>query len=89
MNPAYSVESMLQLEATLIKAQQSEDAILREAAAIRQQTTAAAWAFHEMINGLKVQVEAQYGNDSPALYAVGRKRRSEHKRPTRQKKSAT
>ncbi|NTU84549.1 MAG: hypothetical protein HGA45_35165 [Chloroflexales bacterium] len=46
------------------------------------------WAFHEAINGIKVQVEAQYGNDSPALHAVGLKRRSEHRRATRQKKSA-
>jgi hypothetical protein len=41
-----------------------------------------------VINGVKVQVEAQYGSDSPALHAVGLKRRSERKRPTRQKKLA-
>lgn len=88
MNPTYSVDVVRQLEMTLVSAQQAEDALLRQATAIREQTTAAAWAFHEAINGVKVQVEAQYGSDSPALHAVGLKRRSEHKRATRRKKAA-
>jgi len=89
MNLAYNVETVRQLEAALIVAQQTEDTILREATIIREQTTDAGWAFHEAINRIKTQVEAQYGSDSPALHAVGRKRRSEHKRPTRPKKTKT
>jgi hypothetical protein len=87
MNFAYHIEAVRQLEAALVMAQQAENTILREATVAREQTTEAAWAFHEAISGIKAQVEAQYGNDSPALHAVGRKRRSEHKRPTRRKKA--
>jgi hypothetical protein len=87
MNLAYNIEAVRQLEATLVMAQQAENTILREATMAREQTTEAAWAFHKAINGVKAQVEAQYGDDSPALHAVGRKRRSEHKRPARRKNS--
>lgn len=40
-------------------------------------------ALHEAILAAKIQVLAQYGDDSPALHAIGRKRKSERSRPAR------
>lgn len=84
-NPAYNLASVQQLEAALTLAQQNEERLLREMALTREEVTMAAMALHEAIQVVKVQVEAQYGSDSPALHAVGLKRRSERKRPSRRR----
>ncbi|NTU81017.1 MAG: hypothetical protein HGA45_16820 [Chloroflexales bacterium] len=82
-NPAYSIETLKMLEAMLIQATRAEAQARAALEAARERASAAAWAFHEAMQGAKVQVQAQYGTDSLALHAVGLKRRSERKRPTR------
>lgn len=85
-NLALNVDSLRQLEAALTMAQQAEEKILREATAARERVTQTAWELHEAVRAVKLNVEAQYGSDSPALHAVGLKRRSEYKRPVRRRK---
>jgi hypothetical protein len=43
------------------------------------------WTFHNNILGAKVQTEAQFGNDSPQLQALGLKRKSDYKTPNKKK----
>jgi len=42
---------------------------------------AAVWGFHQAMLGAARQVEAQYGSDSNEFQAIGRKKKSERKRP--------
>ena len=42
---------------------------------------------HTRSQGLKSEVVAQYGEDSPAVHAIGRKQKSERRRPSRRKTS--
>ena len=51
----------------------------------RNQENAAVRALHEGILNAKLQVLAQFGADSFEIKALGLKRISEHKRPSRQK----
>lgn len=82
-NPAYSVAAAREAEAQLVAAQQNEECLMREILTAHDRRVAAAWALHELIKGMKLYVAAQYGPDSPALHAIGYKRRSERKRPAR------
>jgi hypothetical protein len=45
-------------------------------------------AFHEAILGMRKQVVAQFGDDSPEVRLIGMKRRSDYKKPTRKKEKA-
>lgn len=85
VNPQYNIDTVRQLEAALLEVQLAEGRIMRELDTIRAQVTDRAWAFHEAIKGVKTQVVAQYGGDSPALHAIGLKKRSEHRRRGRRK----
>lgn len=57
-------------------------------AAARDASLAAAHALHEAVLGAKAQVIAQYGSDSASVQAVGLKKKSERKRPTRRRIAA-
>lgn len=85
-NLALTTDSLRQLEAALVQAQDEERRIVHEARVIRERVTLAAWVLHEAIRGAKVQVMAQYGRDSLALNSVGLKRESERKRPTQRRR---
>lgn len=87
-NPQWSIDAARQLEAALLEAQLVESRLMRELDVVHEQVAARAWAFHEAIKGMKAQVVAQYGSDSPALHAIGFKRKSEHNRGKRRKVSA-
>jgi hypothetical protein len=50
---------------------------------------AAEWALHNAVLGARTQVRAQYGHDSNELQAVGHKKRSDRKRPSRPVRTAT
>ena len=60
----------------------------KEAVAIaaRDAANAAEWASHNLILGAKTQVVAQYGENSDEVQAVGLKKKSERKKPTRKSK---
>ncbi len=82
-NTAYSTAALQELEDALTQAEQDEIRARRALDVARDRAVAAARRFHEAIIGAKAQVIAQYGNDSPEVEAVGYKRKSERKRPTR------
>lgn len=82
-NPAASIANLQELAAALDRAEEAEVVARRALALARERLVAAKAAFHEAILGAKIQVVAQFGDDSPALHAVGRKRKSERSRPVR------
>lgn len=51
--------------------------------AARDATVAAAWERHNAILGAKTQVIARYGPNANAVQALGLKKKSERRRPTR------
>ncbi|MDT7780078.1 MAG: hypothetical protein QOC99_2590 [Acidobacteriota bacterium] len=51
-------------------------------AAARDNATDGEWEFHNVINGAKTQVEAQYGENSNQIQSLGRKKKSEYAKPT-------
>ena len=64
----------------------AEEAALRARktlAAARDAEIAATRELHGAVLGAKAAVIAQYGSDSPAVQAIGLKKKSEHKRPGR------
>jgi hypothetical protein len=65
------------------------EATQAEAAAVakRDAATAGEWEFHNAMLGAKVQVTAQFGDDSDEVAALGLKKKSDYKRPTRRKSS--
>ncbi len=55
-------------------------------AAARDNAVAAEWEFHNLMLGAKDRVIAQFGRDSNEVQAIGLKKASERKAPTRAKK---
>ncbi len=55
------------------------------AKASRDDEVAAQWAFHDFILGAKTQVKAQFGDSSNEIQALGLKKKSEYKSPTKKK----
>jgi hypothetical protein len=56
--------------------------------AARDDATAAEWAFHNAILGVKEQVRAQYGMDSNELQSIGLTKKSEKAKPAFKTKPA-
>jgi hypothetical protein len=82
-NPAFNLVELQQLAATLAQTQEAEVLARRAFEVAREQTIAAGIALHNRMMGAKAEVVVQYGEDSPAVHAVGRKQKSERSRPTR------
>lgn len=55
------------------------------AKAARDNEVAAQWVFHDRILGAKTQVKAQFGDSSNEIQALGLKKKSEYKSPTKKK----
>jgi hypothetical protein len=55
--------------------------------AARAAATAAEWDFHNDMLGANTQVEAQFGSNSDEYAALGNKKKSEYKTPSRSRKS--
>ncbi len=83
VNPAYSAESLVALEAALARAAAATLRARKALMAARAAEIAAARDFHAAMLGAKSAVIAQYGSDSPAVQAIGLKKKSERKRPVR------
>ena len=49
----------------------------------RDEEVAAEWAFHDYILGVKTQVKAQFRDSSNELQALGLKKKSEYKSPSK------
>lgn len=82
-NRECSVSNLQTLEAALTRSEQAESRSKRAYDVSVEQTTDAGWAIHTMVQAAKEQVVAQYGNDSNEVQMIGRKKRSQYKRPTR------
>ncbi len=41
------------------------------------------WEFHDFVRNMRIQVKAQYGEDSDQVQTVGLKKKSEYKNPTK------
>jgi len=55
--------------------------------AARDEKVLAEWDFHDKLLGAKEQVIAQYGKSSNEVQAIGLKKKTEYKKPTRRKPS--
>ena len=60
-----------------------------QAAASRDNAVAAQWAFHDYVTGSKTQVRAQFGDSSNEIQAMGLKKKSEYKSPSKKAKDST
>jgi hypothetical protein len=83
-NPEFSIESMRETEANLSRLEREERILEEQLAALRDQLAAEGHRYHDKLQGGKNEVIAQYGSDSLAVRAIGRKRKSERKPPHRQ-----
>lgn len=71
------------------EAREKEKQTAMAAKAARAAAVKAEWTFHNLILGSKTQVKAQYGDDSDEVNAVGLKKKSEYKDPTRKSKTTS
>lgn len=87
-NQSYKTENIMavrdHMDELLRDATQAEVA----ADAKRDAANAAEWEFHNAMLGAKVQVEAQFGSDSDEVAALGLKKKSEYKSPSRRRQTA-
>lgn len=87
-NPAYA-KPIVQVKLEAMQAAQEAEVNAQNAlASARDLAAAAEWDFHNSMLGVKDQVIAQYGKDSDEMQAMGLKKESERKAPTRPKKKA-
>jgi hypothetical protein len=87
-NPMHSPTALAELYQAVEKAQQEEIRTQNAAAAAREAAVAAEWALHNALLGAKAQIVAQYGHDADAVQAIGLKKKSNRKRPTRRSSSS-
>lgn len=88
VNPAYKVENIKAIRDRMEDLQREAIQAEAAAAAKRDAANAGEWEFHNSILGAKTQVEAQFGPDSDEFAALGLKKKSEYKSPTRRKEPA-
>ncbi len=67
------------MTASQVKAVQSQ----AQADADRDAKVLDEWEFHDFIRNMRTQVKAQYGENSDEVAAVGLKKKSEYKNPTK------
>lgn len=84
-NPAYTHAKMDTKHANVLTTRDTKAAADAAAEAAEDSHIAAEWDLHNGILGAKDQVVAQFGLDSNEAQAMGLKKKSEYKRPTRKK----
>jgi hypothetical protein len=82
-NPSHAADVAAAQALTLQQAREHEARMERALAAARSASQQAEWALHETMLGVKAEVIAQYGANSEQVRAIGLKKRSEYKRPSR------
>ena len=87
-NPAFSKTAVTGGFQDYQAAQQAEINAQNTLDAARDAAAKAEWGFHNAMLGVKAQVIAQYGDDSDQAQALGLKKKSERKSPTRKAKAA-
>jgi hypothetical protein len=85
INQSYSLEAVRAVHGELEALRQKEAQAVAAVAAARDETVAKEWEFHNLMLGVKEQVIAQFGRDSGEVQALGLKRKSEYKWPTRKR----
>lgn len=88
VNPAYEREPVAAAYRAWRAAEEAEVHAVNALAAARDATIAAQWEFHNCMLGVKQQVVAQYGPNSDEVAALGMKKQSERRRPSRSEKQA-
>ena len=86
-NSAYSLVNLQTAQTAMNTAQATEVQKQGELDAARDAANTAEWAFHNKVLEAKNQVQAQYGSDSDQLQAIGLKKKSEYKKPTKKPKT--
>jgi hypothetical protein len=84
--PANEDFSLAKVTDALSKMQEAQQAELIAQSALdaaRDAAAAAEWCFHEVLQGVKTQVIAQYGVNSDQVQSLGLKKKAEYKRPAR------
>lgn len=87
-NQAYQTETIKATRDRMDVAQREATQAETLADRKRGAANASEWEFHNAILGAKVQVTAQFGPDSDEVAALGLKKKSEYKSPSRRKQTA-
>jgi hypothetical protein len=82
-NPQHSLEAVNTLANAMEETRRAEVLAKNALAAARDAAAAAEWALQEAILGVRAQVVAQYGPNSDEVAALGLKKKSDRRRPTR------
>ncbi len=83
INPAYSLDAVSAAHVELENLRRAEAQAQAATAAARDNAVAKEWEFHNLMLGVKEQIIAQFGKDSNEVQALGLKRKSDYKAPTR------
>ncbi|MEH2046324.1 hypothetical protein [Nostoc sp.] len=83
-----SVGNLLQAYQDMLTQQQAETEKLTLYRAATDSARLAEWEFHNAVLAMKEVIRGQYGSDSDEAQAVGLKKKSERKRPSRKKSVA-
>ena len=78
-------EALQQTYQTMLALQQAETEKLALYRAAADAARLAEWEFHNAVLAMKEVVRGQYGADSDEAQSIGLKKKSDRKRPTRQK----
>ena len=83
INPSYSTEALAALAEEMDQAEEAAVSAKQMYVTARAAKAALVRKFHSDILGARSNVNTQYGPDSPEIQAMGLKKKSERKRPTR------
>lgn len=83
VNAAYNAASGQTLLTAMQASQTKEVQDFAAWQASRDAKVADEWAFHDYVRNMRTQVKAQYGENSDEVAAVGLKKKSEYKSPTK------
>lgn len=82
-NSNFDTATLTTLHSQMLAVQSELISTMQRIDALRDKVADAENAFHNGIQGAKNQVIAQYGDDSLEIQTLGRKRKSERRRPSR------
>ena len=82
-NPGFALANGTSARAAMTAAEEEAAQTKAAADAARDNEIAAQWAFHDFVIGAKTQVKAQFGDSSNEIQALGLKKKSEYKSPSK------
>jgi len=85
-NPAYTKANGDAIKAATLAKQEKEVQDYGVWQASRDSAVASEWERHDFVIGARAQVKAQYGENSDQLQAIGLKKKSEYKKPSKKPK---